>query len=130
MDDLISREAALKAIKAYCNGCDNYNGVRCRACNFDDAMIAVDSVSAVDAVEVVRCKDCAYSAIDAKTGQMMCALNGEIKPDGRIWYGTVVDEMHFCSYGETADEKDRREAAEQDAYEQLCNLGNPEDGSL
>ena len=58
MDDLISREAALKAIKAYCNGCDNYNGVRCRACNFDDAMIAVDSVSAVDAVEVVRCKDC------------------------------------------------------------------------
>ena len=52
MDDLISREAALKAIKAYCNGCDNYNGLRCRACNFDDAMSAVDSVSAVDAEPV------------------------------------------------------------------------------
>ena len=52
MDDLISREAAIEAIKAYCNGCDNYNGVRCRACNFDDAMIAVDSVSAVDAEPV------------------------------------------------------------------------------
>lgn len=52
MDDLISREAAIEAIKTYCKGCDNYNGVRCRACNFNDAMIAVDSVSAVDAEPV------------------------------------------------------------------------------
>ena len=44
--------------------------------------------------------------------------------------GHAVLPEDFCSWGETADEKDRREAAEQDAYEQLCNLGNPEDGSL
>ena len=44
--------------------------------------------------------------------------------------GWIVSPEDFCSWGETADEKCRREAAEQDAYEQLCNLGNPEDGGL
>ena len=61
MSDLISREAALNAIKSYCDGCDNYNGVRCSSCYIDSAIIAVDAVPAVDAVEVVevvRCKDC------------------------------------------------------------------------
>ena len=45
-------------------------------------------------------------------------------------HGWIVSPEDFCSWGETADEKCRRDAAEQDAYEQLCNLGNPEDGSL
>lgn len=125
MDDLISRDAALKAIKAYCNGCDNYNGLRCRACNFDDAMIAVDSVSAVDAVEVVRCKDC------VNMGKRPPLHKGYREDCGCCMaHGWIVSPEDFCSWGETADEKDRREAAEQDAYEQLCNLGNPEDGSL
>lgn len=125
MDDLISREAAIEAIKAYCNGCDNYNGVRCRACNFDDAMIAVDSVLAVDAVEVVRCKDC------VNMGKRLPMLKGYREDCGWcVMNGHAVLPEDFCSNGETADEKDRREVAEQDAYEQLCNLGNPEDGSL
>lgn len=54
MSDLIRREDAINAIKWYCRDCNNYNGVRCRACNFDDAMGAVDSVLAVDAVETRR----------------------------------------------------------------------------
>ena len=125
MDDLISREAAIEAIKAYCNGCDNYNGVRCRACNFDDAMIAVDSALAVDAVEVVRCKDC------VNMGKRPPLPNGYREGCGCCMvHGWIVSPEDFCSWGETADEKDRRDAAEQDAYEQLCNLGNPEDGSL
>ena len=118
MDDLISREALLDCMPKD----DQLMSLYVRRCICD--------APAVDAVEVVRCKDCAHSAIDAKTGQMMCVLNGEIKPDGRIWYGTAVDEMHFCGYGETPDERQQRELAEQDAYEQLCNLGNPEDGSM
>lgn len=44
--DLISRKAAIDRIKAYCNGCDSYNGVRCRACQIADAMDAVDEVEA------------------------------------------------------------------------------------
>lgn len=52
MSDLISREAALNAIKSYCDGCDNYNGVRCGSCYIDSAIIAVDAVPTVDAEPV------------------------------------------------------------------------------
>lgn len=123
--DLISRKALLKEYE--------WLMAQTSDCNKPVLQEHIDRINrqpTVDAVEVVRCKDCAHSAIDAKTGQMMCALNGEIKPDGRIWYGTAVDEMHFCGYGETPDERQQRELAEQDAYEQLCNLGNHEDGSM
>lgn len=94
----------------------------------------INIVPAVDAVEVVRCKDCIACdrppfppTIKLEHG-CWCVINDHI-----------VSLDDFCSYGETvdgkclrktADEKDRREAAEQDAYEQLGNLGNPEDGSL
>lgn len=44
--DLISRKAAIDGIEAYCDGCDSYNGVRCRACQIADAMAAVDEVEA------------------------------------------------------------------------------------
>ena len=37
MNDLISRKAAIDGIKKrFCTDCDNYKGVRCRACNFDE----------------------------------------------------------------------------------------------
>ena len=52
MSDLISREAALDAIKSYCSNCDNYSGVRCSSCMIDYAIIAVDAVPAVDAEPV------------------------------------------------------------------------------
>lgn len=46
---LIDADAAENAIKeTYCKDCDSYNGVRCRACNFDDALIAIDSVPTLD----------------------------------------------------------------------------------
>lgn len=54
MDDLISRAEILGRIKsmAGCATCDNYNGVRCRACIWDDAMNIVKEAPAVDAVPV------------------------------------------------------------------------------
>lgn len=62
-DDLISRKAAIDRIEAYCNGCDSYNGVRCRACQIADAMDAVDEVEAApvkydmwtDVMRLLRC---------------------------------------------------------------------------
>ena len=61
MDDLISRSELMAAIKRqYCTDCDSYDGLRCRACHADDMMDLVDDSLAVDAVEVVRCKDCIY----------------------------------------------------------------------
>lgn len=58
MDDLISRAEILGRIKsmAGCATCDNYNGVRCRACIWDDAMNIVKEAPAVDAVPVVHAK--------------------------------------------------------------------------
>lgn len=39
MSEFIDREKAIANIKAaYCCGCENYNGVRCRACQIMDAM--------------------------------------------------------------------------------------------
>ena len=122
MDDLISRKALLDCMPKD----DQLMSIYVRRCICD--------APAVDAVEVVRCKDCVACdrppfppTIKLEHGYW-CVINDHI-----------VSLDDFCSYGETvdgkclretADEKDRREAAEQDAYEQLCNLGNPEDGSL
>ena len=92
---------------------------------FEALCAAIDNAPAVDAVEVVRCKDC------VNMGKRPPLPKGYKEGCGCCMvHGWIVSPEDFCSWGETADEKDRREAAEQDAYEQLCNLGNPEDGSL
>lgn len=92
---------------------------------FEALCAAIDNAPAVDAVEVVRCKDC------VNMGKRLPLPKGYREDCGWcVMNGHAVLPEDFCSNGETADEKDRREAAEQDAYEQLCNLGNPEDGSL
>lgn len=110
MDDLISRKALLDCMPKD----DQLMSLYVRRCICD--------APAVDAVEVVRCKDCVNMGKlvkGYKEGYGCCMVHG--------W---IVSPEDFCSWGETADEKCRRDAAEQDAYEQLCNLGNPEDGSL
>ena len=52
MDYLIRQEDAISAIKQYCKGCDNYNGVRCKSCDFDYAMNAIYDCKTVDAEPV------------------------------------------------------------------------------
>ena len=51
-NDLISRSATLSHINSVvCVGCNNYDGIRCRACTVDDVMRVVDDdVPAVDAL--------------------------------------------------------------------------------
>lgn len=52
---LIDANARIEEIKkAYCTDCDNYGGVRCRACWVDDAIGMIDDAHTVDAVEVVH----------------------------------------------------------------------------
>ena len=48
--DADKRIAEIK--KIYCEGCDNYGGVKCRACWVDDAMCLIDEATTVDAVEL------------------------------------------------------------------------------
>ena len=59
MARLIDADARIAEIKkAYCTGCENYNGVRCRACWVDDAIGMMDDAPTVDAVPVVHGEWC------------------------------------------------------------------------
>ena len=45
--EYLERNALIERIKkAYCDGCENYNGVRCRACGIGDAIEVVEDAPA------------------------------------------------------------------------------------
>lgn len=61
MSDLISREEAIEAIQnAYCKPCkergDDHNEVRCRACEYDNAIIQIDALPSAD-TEWIPCNE-------------------------------------------------------------------------
>ena len=95
MVEYIDREATIEFIRLnYCKDCNSYNGVRCRACSFDDAMLAVEDVPAADVVEVVRCKECEYRT--QLMGKSPFAFYACSHDKG---LGDNVREDDFCSYG-------------------------------
>ena len=53
--EYISRDLALRQLNATClaTDCDNYNGVRCVACAYADAMDFIDAIPAAD-VQPIR----------------------------------------------------------------------------
>ena len=53
----------------------------------------IEEAPSVDAVEVVRCKDCKYSEWDCDCGLYLCLYHGCDWNNGD----------HFCSYGERKD---------------------------
>lgn len=85
--DLIDRQEAIKALcKA---GCDSgHCGVSC------DDVKAIENLPSIDAVEVVRCKECRYGdtfhEFDDPEMPMKCI--------GHHYGGTYPDD--YCSYGE------------------------------
>lgn len=82
-NDLISREALLEAI-------------RTDVAPFTLSMVFrhIHSAPAVDAVEVVRCKDCKYY----KKGS--CELHSVWPDEYSTGYDYRPDDDDFCSYGE------------------------------
>ena len=78
MDDLISRAAALNSLLM--------------SKNYRDAHDSLEQLPAVDAVPVVRCKDCKHwhEDIDATTKWLMC-------------HEIVTDRNWFCADGERRD---------------------------
>ena len=101
-DDLISRQALLAAFRTYM--VEHFDKDKCadagnckvceKRCLWHEV---VASVPAVDAVEVVRCKDC-------KHGELNCNLKE------KEYVVCELDEHHvwrpngFCSYGERREE--------------------------
>lgn len=100
MDELIDRA---EFIKSQCGSCDGWcNNTRCdcleckseHRCEF---ILALVDEPTIDAVEVVRCKDCKwYEQMLYSTSFRCCRIGGmeEAKADG------------FCSYGERREEAD------------------------
>ena len=53
MAEYIEREAAIEYARLlFCKDCNSYNGVRCGACAFDDAMLLIEDAPTADVVEV------------------------------------------------------------------------------
>lgn len=63
--DLISREAFSSDLEErYCMPCkccgNDWAGIKCKTCEVGFALDEIEEAPAVDAVEVVRCKDCKH----------------------------------------------------------------------
>lgn len=89
---------------------------------------AIDRIGKLTPLRVTRCKDCAYYECGEhfRDMQFCCRLYAEDGTPAHYNFGPNA----FCSYGETPEEKQQREAAEQDAWESMQAMCNPEDGSL
>ena len=86
---------------------------------------AIDRIGKLEPQRVTRCKDCVCM------GKRPPLLKGYCKDAGWcMLHGHVVLLNDFCSYGETLEEQQQCEAAEQDAWESMQMMCNPEDGSL
>ena len=85
--DLISR-SALKSF--YCKCCNILHSEEPCEPSECNVMVALDELPVVDAVKVVRCKDCIYAT--AEGGDLYC--------DGPIGIFGTVGFNDFCSYGE------------------------------
>ena len=95
--DLISRRDLIKAVEskhfAISDNTHPYEAIRIQGKYFREV---VDNAPQVDAVEVVRCKDCQH--YDNSEGIQWCKLNSKFYPGGFDWHSFPED--GFCSYGE------------------------------
>ena len=81
MSEYIDREKAIAKIKAaYCCGCENYNGVRCRACQIKDAMDVMEDEPAVPAIDAKSMKK--YLTELTRIGYML-EENSGVQTDGK-----------------------------------------------
>ena len=117
---LIDADALLDdAMDRYCKECDKRKGIKngeyriiydigeapCRACEVDDMKAELEDAPTIDAVQVVRCKDCKHKP--SGTG-----ANHDLEfPDGvcpcqceDFWYSWKPNDDWFCASGERKEE--------------------------
>ena len=94
MDDQISRQAAIKIIKNYCeNGCDIAEDNWCPSCQREQFIKLLEALPSAQP-EIIRCKDCKHHHRD-NSGAYYCG----IKDYG---YGWGLND--FCSDAERREE--------------------------
>jgi hypothetical protein len=104
MAEYIDKEKAIEAIRlTYCKDCNSYNGVRCRACEFDDAMMEIEDCPIADVVEVVRCKDCKHNVANWKHDTYDATDYTDITCDYFMTDG--MEATDFCSHGEKKEQE-------------------------
>ena len=75
---------------------DKVNGNEHFVLGIESVLEYAENLPTVDAVEVVRCKDCKH--YDNSEGICWCELNSKFYPGGLDWH--CFPEDGFCSYGE------------------------------
>lgn len=92
MAEYIEREAAIEYARLlYCKDCNSYNGVRCRACAFDDVLLLIEDVPTADVVEVRH----------GEWDDCECSVCGEIHPTLYLdeWEMKYrIKETPYCPY--------------------------------
>lgn len=110
--EYISRDMALRQLNATClaTDCDNYNGVRCRACAYADAMDFIDAIPAAD-VQPVKCGHWYHntskyiSELDAYFIQACCSCCGRYS-DRIDAYSQIMSNENCSHCGARMDLKD------------------------
>lgn len=111
---LIDADALIDdAFDKYCKDCEKRKGIKdgkwriiyevgeapCRACDVDDMIDELENAPTVDAVPVVRCKDCKHRRVHKSWFE--CELDSADPYDqGR----TSWDDDWFCADGERRDD--------------------------
>lgn len=132
-DDLISRSAAVEMLREKARGYVVSKFATSEHCRLArsvalEAATEIAAMPAVDAVPVTRCKDCAhYVLFESDVAVKHCELYEQY--DGECTDHNIGPD-HFCSLGETVEEMQYRMAMEQDMWESMQSMCNPEDGSL
>jgi len=89
---LIDVNEAKRRIIAFATGCHT------TYLEVSNIVMMLNQAPTVDAVLVVRCKDCKHS-YEGVASRLMCGRCGRIINGIRVG-GNAVREDHFCSYGE------------------------------
>lgn len=75
MPRYIEEETFVKFVEEhFCNGCNNYNGVKCKSCSVDDAIGFVESAPTADVVEIETLRKWLYEIAINNVG---CVLDGD-----------------------------------------------------
>lgn len=109
-NDLISRSALLDCIGDVGNDPEDDTTFLTigQACAIDHKSIVdmVKAAPAVDAVEVVRCKDCKHGIWDDYEAMWQCVESADYDPELSMYHGFIIyeDADFYCKRGERRED--------------------------